>query len=95
MAQGKLKVKSKLPPSVKNKKPAQKGKAVTQRANCPIKPKKQKHQEAQKLKQVVTKSVNKSVEEEMRSRAYEGKRPLSKAQEAVANYHKEMGPSKT
>ncbi|KAK5639755.1 hypothetical protein RI129_010566 [Pyrocoelia pectoralis] len=95
MAQGKLKIKSKLPPNVKNKKHVQKGKAVTQRANCPIKPKKQKQQETHKLKQIVTKSVNKSVEEEMRSRAYEGQRQLSKAQEAVATYHKEMSSSKT
>ncbi|KAF5272696.1 hypothetical protein FQA39_LY07723 [Lamprigera yunnana] len=93
MPQGKLKVKSKLPPKVKGKKG--KGKPVTKKANAPIKPKKQKQQEAQKMKRIVTKSVNKTVEEEMRSRAYEGQRKLSNAQEAVAAYHKGQESSKS
>ncbi|KAK4872803.1 hypothetical protein RN001_014832 [Aquatica leii] len=89
MPQGKLKVKSKLPAAVKSKKG--KGKAMTQRANHPIKPKKQMLQETQKMKRVVTKNVNKAVEDEMRSRAYDGqKKKLSKAQEAVAAYHNEQ-----
>ncbi|KAF5286074.1 hypothetical protein FQR65_LT12960 [Abscondita terminalis] len=89
MPQGKLKVKSKLPAPTKGKKA--KGKPATQRANRPIQPKKHKGQETQKLKRIVTKNVNKSVEEEMRSRAYDGqKKKLSQAQEAVAAYHTEQ-----
>lgn len=56
---------------------------------APIQPKKHKFAEQQKLKQIVSKSVNKSVEEEMRKRAKEGQINLSKAQQAVAKYHKE------
>ncbi|KAG5865166.1 hypothetical protein JTB14_014248 [Gonioctena quinquepunctata] len=86
MAQGKMKVKSKLPKNVKTKKPN--GKASTKRSNCPIKPKKKQHEEAQKLKQIIGKSVNKAVEEEMRARASGGPKNLSKVQQAVANQNK-------
>lgn len=58
---------------------------------APIQPKKHKFAEQQKLKQIVSKSVNKSVEQEMRSRAKEGQINLSKAQQAVAKHHKEKG----
>lgn len=56
---------------------------------APIQPKKHKFAEQQKLKQIVSKSVNKSVEEEMRKRAKEGQINLSKAQQAVAKHHKD------
>lgn len=59
--------------------------------DAPIKPKKQKSQESQKLKQVITKTLNKAVEEEIRARAGKSKKVnLSKAQEAVASYNKEV-----
>lgn len=38
----------------------------------------------------MSKSVNKSVEEEMRKRAKEGQINLSKAQQAVAKHHKDI-----
>lgn len=56
---------------------------------APIQSKKHKFAEQQKLKQIVSKSVNKSVEEEMRKRAKEGQLNLSKAQQAVAKHHRE------
>ncbi|XP_057662474.1 uncharacterized protein LOC130897563 [Diorhabda carinulata] len=83
MAQGKLKVKTKLPQNAKVKK--QKGSAVTKRANCPRQPKKQ--EVSQKLKQAVSKTVNKSVEDEIRARASKGPKNFSKAQEVVANHN--------
>lgn len=86
MAQGKLKVKAKLPTNVKKHK--KRGPATTKRSNAPIKPKKQGFQEAHKLKQIITKTVNKAVEEEIRSQAGKSNLNLSKAQEAVANYNK-------
>jgi len=86
MAQGKLKIKAK-PPS-NNKKKQKKGAAATKRANAPIKPKKQKLQEAHKLKQVVTKTLNKAVEKEMRAKAGRSNLNLSNAQRAVAKYNK-------
>ncbi|CAD7080325.1 unnamed protein product [Hermetia illucens] len=85
MAQGKMKTKAKLPANVKNKK---KGAAFTRRSNAPIKPKKAKFQEAQKIKQAITNMVNKSVEDEIRSVAVDTKGNLSKAQEAVAQQNK-------
>lgn len=57
--------------------------------DAPIQAKKQKFAEAQKLKQLVSKNVNKSMEAELRTRAKEGQINLSKAQQAVAKYHKE------
>lgn len=86
MAQGKLKVKSKLPDNVKNKK--NKGKAVTKRSNRPIQPKKTKLAEANKIKKVISKTVNKAVEDEIRNRAFGEKATLSKAQQAVADHNK-------
>ncbi|KAJ8932393.1 hypothetical protein NQ318_012743 [Aromia moschata] len=90
MAQGKLKVKTKLPQNVKSKGKQDKGKAVTKRSNCPIQPKKKKHEEAQKLKQAISKTLNKAVEDEMRNRATSSQKPLSKAQQAVANHHSKL-----
>lgn len=68
-------------------------KSKTPITGAPIQPKKHKFAEQQKLKQIVSKSVNKSVEEEMRKRAKEGQINLSKAQQAVAKHHK--GKSET
>lgn len=111
MAQGKMKVKGKVPNN--KQKPKQKGKAFTRRpsklyinyclhdpanvylfvslyfADAPIQQKKQKFAESQKLKQLVSKSVNKNVEAELRSRAKEGQINLSNAQKAVAKHHKD------
>jgi len=75
MPQGKLKVKTKLPAKTKPKKKA-KGPAVSKRANRPIAPKKQKHQETQKLKKIITKAVNEAMEDDLRARALEGKKSL-------------------
>jgi len=55
--------------------------------DAPIQAKKAKFNETQKIKSVISKSVNKSVESELRSRAHEGYIQLSKAQEAVAKHH--------
>lgn len=121
MAQGKFKVKSKVP----NQKQKQKGKAFTRRSSeysrvffyvcffsihlfflfielllfqildAPIQSKKHHFNEQQKLKQLVSKNVNRSVEEEIRGRAKEGHINLSKAQEAVAKQQKEKTISTT
>lgn len=56
--------------------------------DAPIKQKKIKCQEGQKLKQIISKAVNQNIEDEMRKRAYEGQRTLSKVQEVVAKHHK-------
>ncbi|XP_016925730.2 uncharacterized protein [Drosophila suzukii] len=85
MPQGKFK-KAKLPASIQKKK-NQKQAAFTRRSNAPIQAKKAKFNETQKIKSVISKSVNKSVESELRSRAHEGYIQLSKAQEAVAKHH--------
>ena len=42
----------------------------------PIAPKKQKHQETQKLKKIITKAVNEAMEDDLRARALEGKKSL-------------------
>lgn len=55
---------------------------------APIQAKKAKFAESQKLKQIVSKTVNKSVEDEIRARAKEGQINLSKAQQAVVKHHK-------
>lgn len=52
--------------------------------DCPIKPKKKQHEESQKLKQIISKTVNKAVEEEIRARAMSNQKK-SKVQEAVAS----------
>lgn len=64
-------------------------------SDAPIQAKKNKFGEQQKLKQLVSKNVNKSVEQEIRQRATEGQMNLSKAQQAVAKFHKEKGPEAT
>ncbi|XP_050335518.1 UPF0390 protein zgc136864 [Bactrocera neohumeralis] len=97
MVQGKFK-KAKLPASVQKKQKQAKAKPFTRRSNAPIQPKKAKFNEQQKIKNAISKTVNKSVENELRSRAVEGQIKLSKAQEAVAKYHQakaatEAGPS--
>ncbi|XP_035898906.1 uncharacterized protein LOC118506205 [Anopheles stephensi] len=92
MAQGKLKVKSKAPPNLKkgqgNKK---KGTAFSKRKNAPIQSKKHKFEEAHKLKQVITKTVNKKNEDDIRKVAYEGQKNLSQAQLAVQEHHRKQG----
>ncbi|KAH8257118.1 hypothetical protein KR038_003859 [Drosophila bunnanda] len=85
MPQGKFK-KAKMPASMQKQK-KQKQAAFTRRQNAPIQAKKAKFNETQKIKAVISKSVNKSVESELRSRAHEGYIQLSKAQEAVAKHH--------
>lgn len=59
------------------------------RLDAPIKSKKAQFTEQQKLKQMVSKNVNRSAEDEIRSRAKEGHINLSKAQQAVAKQQKE------
>ncbi|KYN18843.1 PREDICTED: uncharacterized protein LOC108762109 [Trachymyrmex cornetzi] len=81
MAQGKLKVKTKLPTSVKtkaNKGKGKKGPAIQRRGNAPVQPKKAKLQEAQKLKKMISRTVNTAVEDEMREKALEGRKTLTK-----------------
>ncbi|XP_055855105.1 uncharacterized protein LOC129918532 [Episyrphus balteatus] len=87
MAQGKFK-KAKLAAAIQKKQKQKNSVAFTRRANAPIQAKKNKFNENQKIKQVITKNVNKSVEHELRGRATEGNINLSKAQEAVAKHHK-------
>lgn len=111
MAQGKLKVKAKLPQKVKSK-TKQKGSAVTKRnsnfvwikfydhfniyiiSDRPNQSKKAKREETQKLKQAVSKSLNKAVEAEIRARS-SGEQRLSRAQKAVAEHTKKATSSKT
>ncbi|KAL6258783.1 uncharacterized protein LOC105434113 [Pogonomyrmex barbatus] len=81
MAQGKLKVKTKLPASVKtkaNKSKAKKSPPIQRRGNAPVQPKKTKLQEAQKLKKIMSKTVNIAVEDELREKALEGRKTLTK-----------------
>nr|XP_014099123.2 leydig cell tumor 10 kDa protein homolog [Bactrocera oleae] len=97
MVQGKFK-KAKLPASVQKKQKQKTAKPFTRRSNAPIQPKKAKFNEQQKIKNAISKTVNKSVENELRSRAVEGQIKLCKAQEAVAKHHQakaatEAGPS--
>ncbi|XP_067643906.1 uncharacterized protein [Eurosta solidaginis] len=99
MVQGKFK-KTKLPVGIQQKQKQKNKKAFTRRANAPIQPKKTKFNEQQKIKHAISKTVNKSVESELRSRAMQGELKMSRAQEAVAKHHKtkaqtatEAGPS--
>ncbi|CAG9796355.1 unnamed protein product [Diatraea saccharalis] len=78
MAQGKLKVKSKLPSGAKVKKA--KGKAVTKRSNAPVKSKTVANA---KIKNNVTKMVNAAAEKQLRALAT-GTPQLSAAQQRVA-----------
>ncbi|KAL0850838.1 hypothetical protein ABMA28_006757 [Loxostege sticticalis] len=81
MAQGKLKVKSKLPSGAKVKKA--KGKAVTKRSNAPVKSKAQAV-EKNKMKANVTKMVNKAAEQQLRALATNTPQ-LSAAQQRAAS----------
>ncbi|XP_075160561.1 uncharacterized protein LOC142233498 [Haematobia irritans] len=92
MAQGKFK-KAKLPDSIQKKQKQKNSAAFTRRSNAPIQAKKSKFNENQKIKQAISKNLNKSMESEMRSRATEGQIKLSKAQEAVAKHNKSVVPS--
>ncbi|XP_025993727.1 uncharacterized protein LOC105201085 isoform X1 [Solenopsis invicta] len=79
MPQGKLKVKTKLPASAKAKaNKGKKGSAIQKRGNAPVQPKKAKLQEAQKLKKIISKTVNAAAEDDLRERALEGKKTLTK-----------------
>lgn len=83
MAQGKLKVKSKLPSGAKVKKNKNKGKAVTKRNNAPVRSKSQAI-ERNKMKANVTKMVNAVAEKQLRSLATDTP-TLSAAQQRVAS----------
>uniref|UniRef100_U5ED61 Uncharacterized protein n=1 Tax=Corethrella appendiculata TaxID=1370023 RepID=U5ED61_9DIPT len=94
MAQGKLKVKSKLPAKAQAKKNQKlKGTAFNKRKNAPIQSKKHKFQEAHKLKEMVSKALNKKNEDDIRKVVYEGQTNLSKAQEAVVKHHQKVSSS--
>ncbi|XP_043474881.1 uncharacterized protein LOC122506611 [Leptopilina heterotoma] len=78
MAQGKLKVKTKTPASVKTKaSKKQKGPASQRRGNAPIQSKKAKFQEAHRLKKIISKTVNTAMENELREKAMDGKMSLT------------------
>ncbi|XP_057322319.1 uncharacterized protein LOC130665761 [Microplitis mediator] len=86
MAQGKMKIKTKLPDSAKAKQGKnKKGPAIQRRGNAPIKAKKAKIVEAHKLKQMITKTVNKAAETELRERALDGKMGLTKKKAPAAS----------
>ncbi|XP_034182250.1 uncharacterized protein LOC117605252 [Osmia lignaria lignaria] len=79
MAQGKLKVKTKVPTSAKGKAKSnknRKGLPIQRRNNAPIQPKKKKFEEAHKLKQMISKTVNRAMENELREKALGGKMSL-------------------
>ncbi|XP_011306285.1 uncharacterized protein [Fopius arisanus] len=78
MAQGKLKVKTSTPGGKKNKGGSKKGSQVQRRNNAPIKPKKAKFEETHKLKQMITRTVNRAMENELRDKALDGKKSLTK-----------------
>ncbi|CAK1540285.1 unnamed protein product [Leptosia nina] len=90
MAQGKMKVKSKLPKGAKTKKT--KGKAVTKRNNAPV-PSKLKAIEKNKMKKNVTKMVNAAAEQQLRALATDTPQ-LSAAQQRVASAPTAPVPSK-
>lgn len=46
--------------------------------DAPVQPKKTKLQETQKLKKIISKAVNSTIEDELRDRALEGKKTLVK-----------------
>lgn len=91
MAQGKLKVKSKLPSGVKTKK-GKKGKAVTKRSNAPAKSK-LPAVERNKIKANVTKMVNATAEQQLRALSTTTPK-LSAAQQRVATAPTAPTPSK-
>ncbi|KZC13331.1 PREDICTED: uncharacterized protein LOC107191393 [Dufourea novaeangliae] len=80
MPQGKLKVKTKVPSSTKGKvkEKSKKSPAIQRRNNAPIQPKKKQVEDAHKLKQMITRTVNKAMEDELREKALEGKKSLTK-----------------
>lgn len=90
MAQGKLKVKSKLPAGVKAKK--FKGKAVTKRINAPVKSKKL-NVDKNKMKAAVTKMVNATAEQQLRALSTNTPQ-LSAAQQKVAAAPTAPAPAK-
>ncbi|KAG5681056.1 hypothetical protein PVAND_010522 [Polypedilum vanderplanki] len=90
MAQGKNKVKAKLPANAKHKttKTNKQNSAFQKRKNAPAK---QKLKDKQKIQLAITKSVNQKNEEEMKSRALSHQTNLSVAQKAVAKHHDKKG----
>ncbi|XP_066591870.1 uncharacterized protein [Prorops nasuta] len=77
MPQGKLKVKTSLPP--RNAKAKQKNKKSQKVLNkCRGPSFKKEDSEANKLKKMITKNVNKAMENELREKALEGKQSLTK-----------------
>ncbi|KAM7355809.1 uncharacterized protein ACRADG_001758 [Cochliomyia hominivorax] len=94
MVQGKFK-KTKLPANIQKKQKQKNTAAFTRRLNAPIQPKKAKFNENQKIKQAISKTLNKTVENEIRSRAMEGHINLSKAQQAVAKHNKNVAEPST
>lgn len=92
MAQGKLKVKSKLPTGAKAKKKQQKkGKAVAKRPNAPVKSK--TAAERNKMKMNVSKMVNAAAEQQIRALASNTPQ-LSAAQQRVAAAPTAPAPAK-
>uniref|UniRef100_A0A1A9VQF5 Uncharacterized protein n=1 Tax=Glossina austeni TaxID=7395 RepID=A0A1A9VQF5_GLOAU len=87
MVQGKYK-KVKLPVSVQKKQKNAGNAAFTRKANAPVKMKKTKFSESKKIKDVISKSVNKAVESEMRARVAESTINLNKTQRAIAQHRK-------
>jgi hypothetical protein len=90
MAQGKLKVKSKLPSGAKAKK-TKKGKSVTKRSNAPVK---SKNAAVAKIKKNVTKMVNAAAEKQLRAMASNTPQ-LSAAQQRVAAAPTAPAPANT
>ncbi|KAJ8981689.1 hypothetical protein NQ317_003410 [Molorchus minor] len=94
MAQGKLKVKTKLPERLKSKniklKAARLLRGQLVFLDRPIQPKKDKLEKIQKIKQIISKTVNKAVEEEIRNRAKSGQtnfsRPSSLLQTIILSF---------
>ncbi|KAK1134018.1 hypothetical protein K0M31_011803 [Melipona bicolor] len=84
MAQGKLKVKANVPSTVKGKNKNKNTRAIQRRNNAPIQHKKSKFEEIHKLKQMITKTVNKAMENELREKALEGKMSLTKKKSAIS-----------
>lgn len=93
MAQGKLKVKSKLPAGAKKKKANQKnkGKAITKRPNAPAKSK--TATDRNKMKSNVSKMVNAAAEQQIRALASNTPQ-LSAAQQRVAAAPTAPAPAK-
>nr|XP_014294463.1 uncharacterized protein LOC106692800 [Halyomorpha halys]XP_014294464.1 uncharacterized protein LOC106692800 [Halyomorpha halys] len=61
------------------------------RKNRPIEPKKARHEEVQKLKKIITKNVNKAIEEQVRGIATDSQKVhLSKKKDKNININAEM-----